>query len=142
MDGTLIRITRITTFIVLILSVVACARGVDDRLIGTWQSDAEATLADMHKHPEVTEKSRKLFENDFFGHLIVTYTATDYLTDFKNIHTKTTYKVLDSTPGYVDTEHYEELYGKDVKERVYIDGPMIYVITSKYEFREYFKRIK
>ena len=134
------RIALISLFMVL---AAGCAKYPANPLIGTWQSDAEATLADMRQHPEVTEKARKLFENDFFGHLRVTYTVDRVLTDDdKGFHTEGPYKVVEVTTGYVDVLQFEALQQKEVNERIYLDGDKFYVFTSKYNFKEYFRRIK
>jgi hypothetical protein len=136
--------TRMRAALVSLLVLAAgCAKVSDNPLIGTWQSDADATLADMHRHPEVTEKSKRFFENDFFGHLRVTYTIDEYLTDDdKGFHTEVPYKVAQVTTDHVDVMHFDELQQKDVTERIHLDGNKIYVFTSKYNFKEYFRRIK
>lgn len=127
----------------LLALTVGCAKAPDNPLIGTWQSDADATLADMHKHPEVTEKSRKFFENDFFGHFRMTYTSDKHMTDDdKGFHTEVPYKVVEITKDHVDVAHFDELQQKYVTDRIYLDGDKIYVFTSKYNFKEYFRRLK
>ncbi len=47
----------------------------DSRLLGTWQSDRESTLAEWRFPKRITPARRAKFR-DIFGHLQVTYTRT------------------------------------------------------------------
>ena len=52
------------------------ARQSDERLIGTWQSDADRTIAGLRERRPMEEKFYKLF-----GKLRVTYTDATYTTE-------------------------------------------------------------
>lgn len=52
---------------------------------GRWKSDETLTLADMRKHPEVTEKARALFESKFFGRLVLINGSRNSGTYFEDI---------------------------------------------------------
>lgn len=49
------------------------APSLPDCMLGRWRSDEGMTLADMRQHPEVTQRVRALFENQFFGQLVVVF---------------------------------------------------------------------
>jgi len=54
----------------------------DPRLIGTWKSDADATIAELRKSRPVTDKQEQALRQ-IFGKLTITYTATAMTTDFE-----------------------------------------------------------
>ena len=50
--------------------ISGCANRVCD-LCGHWRSNAELTLAEMEKTPDLSEKKRQFFRNGFYGRLVV-----------------------------------------------------------------------
>lgn len=56
------------------LTIVALLSGCTKQeceLCGHWRSDAERTLTEMEKSSVLSDKQRRFFRNDFYGHLIV-----------------------------------------------------------------------
>src|SRR6185369_769492 len=56
------------------------ARLKDDRLLGTWQSDADRTIAGIREVRPVDDKQEAALRK-LFGKLRVTYTQTAYTTE-------------------------------------------------------------
>src|ERR1700749_1742930 len=104
---------------------------VDNRLLGTWRSDAVATLADMDSHPEISEKTRQVFRNDIFGNRTVTYTPTEYFSEFKTLKQRVPYIVKKSTIEYIDIEYFDALAKSKMIQRIFFDGDRTYCLVSK-----------
>jgi hypothetical protein len=109
--------------------------------LGLWKSDATLTLEDMRKHPEITEKARSLFENNFFGHLVVIYgsrSSASYFEDREDRQSLTfePYDVVERGPDWMLLSR--EFSGTKVKSKLFCEGSKIYALVSKWEFREYF----
>src|SRR5262245_42353374 len=74
----------------LVVHYVRASR-TDQRLYGTWKSDADATIAELRtQRPVTAEQEQKL--RQLFGKMKITYTATTFTTDMD---------------GTVETEPYE-----------------------------------
>lgn len=67
---------RNTTLAILAASLcssVLAAPSLPSCFLGRWRSDEAMTLADMRRHEEVTPKARALFEEQFFGKLVLVF---------------------------------------------------------------------
>jgi hypothetical protein len=133
-----------------ILLIAMLLFGCDDHkpshgyLLGTWKSNEQKTLKSMNSIAEVSEESRKLFENGFFGQLVVEYKENEsrslieedgFDTGFQSYH------VVEVNDSYIKIIESNDILG-DIETTMYPDGDCFYVIVSKYEFREYFCRVK
>jgi hypothetical protein len=109
--------------------------------LGRWKSDAALTLEDMRKHPEITEKARSLFENNFFGRLVVIYgsrSSASYFEDREDRQSLTfePYDIVERGPDWMLLNR--EFSGIKVQSKLFCEGSRIYALVSKWEFREYF----
>ena len=112
--------------------------------LGRWKSDEALTLADMNKHPEVTEKARALFENKFFGRLVLINGSRNSGTYFEDISSPqeiifTPYAVIQRGEDWVTLRH--KILGIDSESKWFCEGTRIYALVTKWEFREYFSPI-
>ncbi len=111
-------------------------------MLGRWKSNEELTLADMARHPEVTEKARVLFSNHFFGRLVNVngprHQADYFIEDkdkpieFVPIH------VAESTEDSAVIEVESEALGHAIRTSWFCENGLIYALTSRWNFREYF----
>jgi hypothetical protein len=69
------------------------ARQTDVRLIGSWQSDADRTIAGMRERRPADEKQEAALRR-LFGKLRVTYAATAYTAELEGVTEATRYEVL------------------------------------------------
>ncbi|MES2632265.1 MAG: hypothetical protein V4669_04795 [Pseudomonadota bacterium] len=126
--------------IALLVAPLCSLADVPSCLVGLWKSDEELTLADMRKHPDVSERAKALFENKFFGRLVLVF-GTRYIgsyfpgepqeqTKFEPV------RVVDTGPNWVKVKY--NLLGNDVFQHWGCDKGKIYSVVSKWEFREYF----
>lgn len=85
------------------LSIVAVFLGscssdtLDDRLLGTWKSNAELTLATIENADYLSPEDREFLESDFFGHLVIRYERdvwTSYLDNSDDPPVTQEYSVL------------------------------------------------
>jgi hypothetical protein len=134
----------IVVWFLALVAPVARSSDLPSCLIGRWKSDEIRTLQEMRRHAEVTEKARLLFENDFFGRLIVVFGSrgsTSYF-DGEQVPDERTYEpydVVESTAASVVLR--VSVSGRQWSQRWFCDEDSIYTLVSKWEFREYFKRL-
>lgn len=143
-----VAIGSVAALVVVLVLPVRGARMTDDRLIGTWRSDADRTLAGLREQRPVDEKQEAALRK-LFGKLRVTYAPASCVTELE---------------GAIDTHNYEVL-GKDRQSVVtrdvrdgpsplngiielseftviQFDGPDSYWLTTPIGIREYFERIR
>ncbi|MEO0574993.1 MAG: hypothetical protein AAF004_05980 [Pseudomonadota bacterium] len=115
-----------------------------EKLQGSWKSDAERTLASMRSVTGVSARARKMFENDFFGHLIVDYRGEtrrmvlddeDYDTGF------TPFEIVDERDESVVLRAWDPMWEDFMLQEIFFEGDAYYVLTGKPLFREYFCRV-
>jgi hypothetical protein len=126
---------------ILLASLSGLAMEPPNCFLGRWKSDESLTLADMRKHPEVTDKARSLFENRFFGRLVL----------INGSHYGAAYFEDDPAPQALTFEPYDvvergadwmilrsTLLGFESRTKWFCEDHRIYALVSKWEFREYF----
>lgn len=134
---------RVLTMLPVVVFLLSCVPQTPTVIQGRWQSDEALTLASMalvkeHMQPEHVA----LFENGFFGQMIVERTqdvTRSYLSG-EAAGEWQSYRVAERGPDYVVLAQ----QGNDESERktrIYVEGDLLYVIVSKYQFREYFRRV-
>jgi hypothetical protein len=100
----------------LLVLCFSCAATVPHQaILGTWKSNEALTLASMHQLGGLSPEAVELFENDFFGKLVVeyrrdtarsTFPDEDYDTGFEP------YEVLEVAPGYVKIREWSKTLGQ------------------------------
>jgi hypothetical protein len=113
-------------------------------MLGRWKSDESRTLEDMRRHPEVTEKAKEVFGNNFFGRLIVVFGSNGSTAYFEGEQppdqaTFTPYEIVESKADSVVLRVSSS--GVEWLSKWYCDEDSIYTHVSKWEFREYFRRL-
>ena len=127
------------------LALIACvAKQLPHHaLLGKWKSNAELTLASMNNVKGVTPEARALFEDDFFGHLIIEWKEHEsravnekdkYDSGYES------YQVLETINEHITLKEWNDILQRYDEYTLYLEGDCYYVITSKFEFREYFCR--
>ena len=140
-------VTSLTALVAVLVLPDRAARVTDDRLIGTWQSDADRTIAGMRK--PVDEKQEAALRT-LFGKLRVTYTLTALKTNLDGKAETGRYEVLGKDKHSVAIR---EIMDKpspldgvvDLSEFMVIqfNGPDSYwLYTQIGGIREYFKRVR
>ncbi len=123
---------------ILIISQMAHANS----LLGNWKSDEERTLQEVRKIFAMPKKVRDLFENNFFGNLEFQFTENKIYSELDGKKYEEPYEVISYTDKSITIKSWSILLQEDEETTYYIEGEAIYVIISKYNFREYFKRVK
>lgn len=143
------RIAVASAGILLVVAVVfllGLAHKTDDRLIGTWQSDANRTIAAMSEQQRVDEKLEAF--RKLFGKLRITYTEAEYTTEWDGITQSGRYEILGQDKLSVVIREIDPESSPFQLEMtqfmvIHFDGPDLYwVHTMGGGIREYFKRIK
>ena len=135
--------------LILALSLFGCSQKPHKNLLGYWKSDEQKTLESMRVTPGVTDKAKELFENNFFGKLVVEYKEDTYRAKYvdeednlEEFYKYYPYKVIEVNEDYYLVESYSQLLGENEIKKIYKDGDCYYVLISKWSFREYFCRTK
>ena len=123
-------------------------RLADDRLIGTWQSDADRTIAGIRDLKPVDDKQEAALRK-LFGKMRVTYTPNTYTTELDGATNSNKYEVLGKDKHSVVIRDLEPkpspLDVLELSEFVVIqfDGPDSYwLYTQGVGILEYFKRVR
>ena len=133
-----------------LITVFPLRKKSDHRLLGTWQSDAERTIAGIKEIRPVDEKQEAALRQ-LFGKMRLTYTATTYRTELNGSKSVYQYEVLGKDKHSVVVRDVNsppsplEEFGLESSEFTVIqfDGPDAYwVITKIGDMREYFKRVE
>ena len=110
--------------------------------MGTWKSNEELTLNEMKNIPDLTENAKKVFTNKFFGRLVHIYRKKDSATFFiENRPEKLefmAYEKIDIKERSVTFTSYDEMLKTETSNTLYLEGKCFYVLTSKWQFKEYF----
>lgn len=134
---------KITVILISSLALSAC----DDRpvahhiILGKWKSNAELTLQSMNSAEGVTPKAKTIFEDDFFGHLEVEWKekesrAINVRDDYDSGYEP--YEVVEITEEYIKVKEWSDILQQHDEYTLHFEGNCYYIITSKFEFREYF----
>jgi hypothetical protein len=117
----------------------------DERLIGTWQSDADRTVAALRQQRPVDEQQEAALRR-LFGKLRITYTTTTYTTELDGGTRSSRYEVLGRDKLSVVVREVEPNSSPlEVTEFavLHFDGPdLFWVYTKVGGIREYFRRVR
>jgi hypothetical protein len=136
--------------LVVVLALPArTARMTDDRLIGTWQSDADRTIAGIRERTPVDDKQEAVLRK-LFGKMRVTYTPTTYTTELDGTTASYTYEVLGKDKQSVVIHEVgrkpsplDGVVALSEFAVIHFDGPDSYwLYTQIGGIREYFKRVR
>jgi len=137
---------KLITVLVITILILGCeSRNLDhDYLLGTWKSNEKMTLESMSSNEGVTEKASVFLENDFFGQLVVEYKENEYRAVNKKDGYDTgyqPYEVVVVEKEFIRVKGAPDILG-DTETTIYPEGKCFYVIVTKFEFREYFCKVK
>lgn len=137
-------ISRLTIAGLLLAAACDKAPRVPDAFVGTWQSDEQLTLASMRQSDKVSAEMRAVFEDRFFGRLVVEFRATgraSYFAGADEVPEFEPYDILDSGPNYVTFRETGDTPGLGNPRTWYIDGDLIGVEIQEWGFVEFFRRV-
>jgi len=138
----------LAVLVIIVAIPLRMTRLTDDRLIGTWQSDAERTIAGIRAEGTI-EPEREAKLRNLFGKMRITYTTKTYTTELDDSVVTYSYQLLGRDKHSVvfcDSENKEsplaflELSTFTV---IHFDSPDSYWLDTEIGgIREYFKRIR
>ena len=136
---------RLVTAFSIMLAIGACDSSAvpHSAILGKWKSNEELTLKSMNAVVGMNEEVREYFENNLFGHLQVEWLkeksrAVNEIDDFDIGYVP--YEVLEVDSKFIRVREWSSFLNDYDESTLYLDGDCYYVITTKYEFREYFCR--
>lgn len=111
-------------------------RLVDKRLLGTWRSDKERTVALWKYQKELSPETRERFEN-IFGKFTLRFTETHIYTEFEDTKDMVPYSVVAHDSSSVVIAWHEE---KDRSlQHIHFEGESYYALSG-YNV-EFYKRV-
>jgi hypothetical protein len=119
------------------------ARSGDARLIGTWQSDADLTIAELRKAKPVTDQQEQAYRK-LFGHMKVTYTATNFTTDWDGVPDKPqSYQVVSKDRDSAVVKAWSAASKKEENFRIrFVGSDTYWVDVEPLGMSECFRRVK
>ncbi|HET6425247.1 MAG TPA: hypothetical protein VFG20_16280 [Planctomycetaceae bacterium] len=138
----------------LAITIVALSKSpssiVDQRLVGTWQSDAERTIAELYKDRPLSDEQHTKLRN-LFGKLRVNYTRNhQWTSDLEGFIDSGQYRIVKRDGASLvlrswsdkPTELEKLGFGSETIYRIEFDGAEGYwLINETYGLRERFRRI-
>ena len=123
------------TFCLFIIPSVSLAEE-DCPLKGKWHSDEKATIEQMEKYGNVTEKQRKFFSKNFFGKLTIEYSCTEAMSYYEGTVETGKYEI---TKRNGNTLEVESSYGK---KKITLAGDCYLMSLEPLTFSEVFCKVK
>lgn len=117
---------------------IAAAKGrlIDKRILGTWQSDKERTVALWKYRKDVGDEKRERFES-IFGKMKLRFSTTHVYTEFDDLNEVTPYSVVARDEDSIVIAGYRE--NKVQLQHIHFEQDSYYVLSG-YNV-EFFKRI-
>lgn len=117
------------------------SRRTDPRLIGTWKSDADATIAEMCKTRSLTDEQEQKLRT-IFGKMKITYKETTFTSEMDGVVDTQTYQVVSKDSDSVVLKAGSGLTNKDEQIRIRFSDNDTYWIEASDTLRECFRRQK
>jgi hypothetical protein len=141
---------KLATVLLLAPALMSSSDIPHQELLGFWKSNEEKTLASMHATPGVTKKAKEMFENNVFGKRVVEYKIDTYRARYENeednseaLNRYYTYRVLEKGENYLILEYRIPLVKNNLRRKtIFMDGNCYYELVSRWNFKEFFCRIK
>jgi len=134
-----------------VLAMSSCSGGpqIPNAFVGTWQSDEKLTLASLENSDLVSEDDLALFSDDFFGDRVFVYTPRKFRAYWVGQKSEgveqgvqwLAYDIVDSGPDFMTLRYQATEYSDSGIKTWRVDGDLIYVEESKWDFKEYYRRI-
>ncbi len=112
------------------------------RLTGTWQSDADATMAELRKTRSLTdEQDAKL--RPLFGKMKITYTETTITIDFEGKVDTQPYQILSEDGDTITIKSWSAFSKQDEVYHIrFVGSDRYWVDVEQFAMRECFRRIR
>lgn len=118
------------------------SRRGDSRLIGTWQSDANATIAGIKAARTVTDTQEAAMRK-LFGRMKLTYTADTITTELDGPPDTQPYQVVSKDGDSVVIKSWFALSKKDEQFRIrFVGNDTYWVDVEQFSISECFRRIQ
>lgn len=97
-----------TLFAALTLAAAATAAGADPRLLGTWRSDREASLAFASGHSGLEDRTRQFLEQ-LLGHLTLSFDPQHLTSHLADVPVRSATGVVSTLAGFSERHPYRVL---------------------------------
>ena len=135
-----------------LICIALLAAGCESRqeipvaFVGNWQSDEQLTLESMRASELIDRDARLVFEDAFFGRLIVEYRQYEgrsYFADSDQRPDFEPHDIVSSGPNFVTFRVPDnEKLGLATERTWYVDGDLLIVQLEEWGFVEAFRRIE
>ena len=111
-------------------------------LKGKWKSNEEATLREMAKNKNLTEKQIAFLSNNFFGKLIIDYTCSEFTSYYEGESTTFKYKIIHQNKNFLVAQYYDNILKQNLTKEVEIKGDCYYTPLAGLGFKEVFCKVE
>lgn len=133
-------------FLALLISSSATLAEDAPFYVGVWQSNEAKTLESMSAVKEMPEKARVFLRTDFFGRLVNVVREESFATYFVGQKPEelefVPYTIDVVNENMIRTTYYDENIESDVSQVLTFEDDCYFVFITKWEFKEYFCRVK
>ena len=112
-----------TLLAALTFAAATTAAGADPRLLGTWRSDREASLAFASAHPGLEERTRQFLEQ-LLDHLTLSFGPHQLTSHLPNVPVKSATGLVSTLAGFSERHPYEVLSATPREVTVSTVGPV------------------
>jgi hypothetical protein len=139
------KIKNIACISLCLFLILSCATARNNcPLAGKWRSNEKATLEQMEKYGNLTEKQRNAFLNNF-SKLTLEYTCSEVTAYYQDslVVKNMKYEIIKREANFLDIIYYSsELLGKVTANRIILVGDCYYLPLEQFTFSEVFCRVK
>lgn len=144
--GVMSKIMKGIFFLALVVSTSATHAEDVPTYVGVWQSNELKTLESMNSVKGIPEKTRLFLRMDFFGRLVNVVQEDSFATYFINEKPErlefSPYELEIVDENVVRTTYYDETLESEVSQILTFEGDCYFLLASKWDFKEYFCRVK
>lgn len=131
---------RISALCLLLVAGVSAAAG-ENKLIGSWKSDKEATMAYLKNHTTLTPQQLEKV-GTALGKMTITFTATNMIAKSGDWKFESPYKIISETKDSVTVESKDPNSGKLTQDKYEFDANGIWTVDNRIPgYKERFGRL-
>ena len=139
------KIINIACISLCLFLIVSCATSrINCPLAGKWRSNEKATLEQIEKYGNLTEKQRNALLNNF-SKLTLEYTCSEVTVYYQDslVVKNMKYEIIKREGNFFDIIYYSnDLLGRVTTDRILLVGDCYYLPLGQFTFNEVFCRVK
>lgn len=123
----------------MLVTVLAGCRTYDARLYGTWESDADRSIARLSKRHDLPKDKQESWR-DIFGKMIITFNKTSVTSQLRGETETLPYRVLGKDSDSVAIQFYNSLFDEQDITIIHFEDDGYWILSSVGEIWEFFRK--